>query len=65
MNIDERLDRLTERHTALKASLESLAASVRETHDMAKQTTESIRLTATQDGESLKRRLKDLGGYDE
>jgi hypothetical protein len=43
MNIDERLERLTERHEALSQSVEMLLASTRETAIAAKENTENIR----------------------
>jgi hypothetical protein len=66
MTIDERLERLAERHQALSESVESLALSVKELHD-------SVRVlenTAKLDGENIRglariaeiheRRLTDL-----
>ena len=48
-NIDERLDRLTARHEALAESVEMLAASVREAHELTielRVSTENLRATA-------------------
>ena len=50
MTIDERLDRLTERHEALAQSLEILTADVREMQSTAKALLE----TAKQDGENIR-----------
>lgn len=49
-NFDERLNRLIERHEALTQSVELLAASLRETHDITRETA----ILARQNTESIK-----------
>jgi hypothetical protein len=46
MNIDERLEKLTERHEALTLSLELLTHEVRDLHAVTQQDAENIRALA-------------------
>ena len=57
MNIDERLDCLTERHQALAQSLELMSLDIAQLLASGKQTAEDIKsllATAKQDGENIR-----------
>ena len=77
MTIDERLDRLTERHEALAESVESLRASVHEQHETTVEqgkTIDKILIALEKDGENIRglariaeiheHRISDLEGGD-
>jgi prefoldin subunit 5 len=61
MNIDERLDRLTERHEALTQSVEMLNRDIRELRAVVEIDAENIRRLA-HIAEIHERRLSDLEG---
>ena len=78
LTLDQRLDRLTERHEALTQSVESLAASSREIGDAVKETNSLVRSlveAVAADGEHIRvlvriaeiheRRLTSLEGGEE
>jgi predicted AAA+ superfamily ATPase len=71
MTIDERLDRLTERHEALTQSVESLAVSTRETTDLVRALVAAQKMTdehvnsLARIAEIHERRLTSLEGSDE